>query len=178
MKETNKQLNKRQNDILSFAEKQGYVSVENLAKLFSVTQQTIRRDINYLSDNELLVRTHGGAYYSSGVKNFAYNSRKNLASDEKSEIANAVAKIIPNDSSVILNIGTTTERVAESLLYHKGLKVVTNNVNIVNIFAHSDDAKVWLAGGKVRKADKAVIGEDPTQHHPYLFMFVTARRNA
>ena len=72
MKETNKQLNKRQNDILSFAEKQGYVSVENLAKLFSVTQQTIRRDINYLSDNELLVRTHGGAYYSSGVKNFAY----------------------------------------------------------------------------------------------------------
>ena len=162
MKETKKQLNKRQNDILSFAEKQGYVSVENLAKLFSVTQQTIRRDINYLSDNELLVRTHGGAYYSSGVKNFAYNSRKNLASDEKSEIANAVAKIIPNDSSVILNIGTTTERVAESLLYHKGLKVVTNNVNIVNIFAHSDDAKVWLAGGKVRKADKAVIGEDPT----------------
>ena len=162
MKETNKQLNKRQNDILSFAEKQGYVSVENLAKLFSVTQQTIRRDINYLSDNELLVRTHGGAYYSSGVKNFAYNSRKNLASDEKSEIANAVAKIIPNDSSIILNIGTTTEKVAESLLSHHGLKVITNNINIVNIFAHSVDAKVWLAGGKVRKSDSAVIGEDPT----------------
>ena len=115
-----------------------------------------------MSDNEFLVRTHGGAYYSSWVKNFAYNSRKNLASDEKNKIANAVAKIIPNDSSVILNIGTTTERVAELLLAHKGLKVITNNVNIVNIFSHSDDAKVWLAGGKVRKADSAVIGEDPT----------------
>ena len=154
-----KKLNKRQDDILSLAEQEGYVSVENLAKAFTVTQQTIRRDINYLCNQELLVRTHGGAFYSSGVNNFAYKSRKYLASDEKSEIANAVAEIIPNHSSVILNIGTTTEKVAESLLSHQGLKVVTNNINIVNIFAHSDDAKVWLAGGKVRKSDSAVIGE-------------------
>jgi DeoR family glycerol-3-phosphate regulon repressor len=152
-------LNKRQHDLLSLAEQEGYVSVENLAKVFTVTQQTIRRDINYLCNQELLVRTHGGAFYSSGVNNFAYKSRKYLASDEKRGIANAVAEIIPNHSSIILNIGTTTEKVAESLLSHQGLKVVTNNINIVQIFAHSDDAKVWLAGGKVRKSDSAVIGE-------------------
>jgi len=157
-----KKLNKRQDDILSLAEQEGYVSVENLAEAFTVTQQTIRRDINYLCNQELLVRTHGGAFYSSGVNNFAYKSRKYLASDEKSEIANAVAEIIPNHSSVILNIGTTTERVAESLLSHQGLKIITNNINIVSIFAHSNDAKVWLAGGKVRKSDSAVVGEDPT----------------
>ena len=157
-----KQLNKRQNDILSLAEQEGYVNVEKLAEAFTVTQQTIRRDIKYLSDNEFLVRIHGGAFYSSGVSNFAYKSRKYLASDEKSEIANAVAEIIPNHSSVILNIGTTTERVAESLLSHQGLKIITNNINIVSIFAHSNDAKVWLAGGKVRKSDSAVVGEDPT----------------
>ena len=57
-----KQLKKRQNDILSLAEQEGYVSVENLAETFTVTQQTIRRDIKYLSDNEFLVRTHGGAF--------------------------------------------------------------------------------------------------------------------
>ena len=159
-----KQLNKRQDDILSFAEKEGYVSVENLAKTFTVSQQTIRRDINYLSDHEFLVRTHGGAFYSSGVKNFAYKSRKDLASDEKREIANAVAKIIPHHSSIILNIGTTTERVAESLLNHQGLKVITNNINIVNIFSHSNDAQVWLAGGKVRKSDSAVIGENTANY--------------
>ena len=157
-----KKLNKRQDDILSLAEQEGYVSVENLAEAFTVTQQTIRRDINYLCNQELLVRTHGGAFYSSGVNNFAYKSRKYLASDEKSEIANAVAEIIPNHSSVILNIGTTTERVAESLLSHQGLKIITNNINIVQIFSQSNDAKVWLAGGKVRKSDSAVVGEDPT----------------
>ena len=151
-------LNKRQHDILSLAEKEGYVSVENLAETFEVTQQTIRRDINNLCDQELLTRTHGGAFFSSGVRNFAYKSRKSLASDEKKEIADAVAAIIPDNSSIVINIGTTTEQVAESLLSHQGLKVITNNINIVNIFAQSNNAEVWLAGGKVRNLDSAVIG--------------------
>ena len=151
-------LNKRQYDILSLAEKEGYVGVENLAETFEVTQQTIRRDINNLCDQELLTRTHGGAFYSSGVRNFAYKSRKSLASDEKKEIADAVAAIIPDNSSIVINIGTTTEQVAESLLSHQGLKVITNNINIVNIFAQSNNAEVWLAGGKVRNLDSAVIG--------------------
>ena len=153
-------LNKRQHDILSLAEKEGYVSVENLAETFEVTQQTIRRDINNLCDHELLTRTHGVAFYSSGVRNFAYKSRKSLASDEKKEIADAVAAIIPDNSSIVINIGTTTEQVAESLLSHQGLKVITNNINIVNIFAQSNNAEVWLAGGKVRNLDSAVIGKN------------------
>ena len=153
-------LNKRQHDILSLAETEGYVGVENLAETFEVTQQTIRRDINNLCDQELLTRTHGGAFYSSGVRNFAYKSRKSLASDEKKEIADAVAAIIPDNSSIVINIGTTTEQVAESLLSHQGLKVITNNINIVNIFAQSNNAEVWLAGGKVRNLDSAVIGKN------------------
>jgi len=151
-------LNKRQHDILSLAEKEGYIGVENLAETFEVTQQTIRRDINNLCDQELLTRTHGGAFFSSGVRNFAYKSRKSLASDEKKEIADVVAAIIPDNSSIVINIGTTTEQVAESLLSHQGLKVITNNINIVNIFAQSNNAEVWLAGGKVRNLDSAVIG--------------------
>jgi len=153
-------LNKRQHDILSLAEKEGYLSIENLAEIFEVTQQTIRRDINSLCDQDLLSRTHGGAFYSSGVRNFDYKSRKSLASDEKKEIAEVVAKIIPDNSSVVINIGTTTEQVAESLLPHKGLKIITNNINIAQIFNRSNDAEVWLAGGKVRYSDCAVIGKD------------------
>ena len=158
-----KKLNKRQRDILSLAEDEGYVSVESLAETFSVTQQTIRSDINNFCDQELLTRAHGGAFYSK-VHNFAYKSRKSLASDEKKEIADAVAAIIPDNSSIVLgNIystksGTTTELVAESLYLHQGLKVITNNINIVNIFVQFNNAEVWLAGGKVRNLDSAVIG--------------------
>ena len=158
-----KKLNKRQRDILSLAEDEGYVSVESLAETFSVTQQTIRSDINNFCDQELLTRAHGGAFYSK-EHNFAYKSRKSLASDEKKEIADAVAAIIPDNSSIVLgNIystksGTTTELVAESLYLHQGLKVITNDINIVNIFVQFDNAEVWLAGGKVRNLDSAVIG--------------------
>ena len=81
-----KKLNKRQRDILSLAEDEGYVSVESLAETFSVTQQTIRSDINNFCDQELLTRAHGGAFYSK-EHNFAYKSRKSLASDEKKKIA-------------------------------------------------------------------------------------------
>ena len=49
---------------------------------------------------------------------------------------------------------------AQSLLSHQGLKVITNNINIVNIFSKSNDAEVWLAGGKVRSLDSAVIGKN------------------
>jgi DeoR family glycerol-3-phosphate regulon repressor len=152
-------LNKRQHDLLSLASKEGYVNVEKLAEIFEVTQQTIRRDINNLCDQELLTRTHGGAFYSSGVHNVTYSSRKSLASNEKKEIANAVAAFIPDNSSIVINIGTTTEQVALSLLSHQDLKVITNNINIVSIFAQSNNAEVWLAGGKVRNSDFAVIGE-------------------
>ena len=158
-----KKLNKRQRDILSLAEDEGYVSVESLAETFSVTQQTIRSDINNFCDQELLTRAHGGAFYSK-AHNFAYKSRKSLASDEKKEIADAVAAIIPDNSSIVLgNIystksGTTTELVAESLYLHQGLKVITNDINIVNILVQFNNAEIWLAGGKVRNLDSAVIG--------------------
>lgn len=156
-------LNKRQRDILVLAEEEGYVSVDDLAKTFNVTQQTIRSDINTFCDKDLLTRAHGGAFFSK-AHNYAYKSRKSLASDEKKDIADAVANIIPNNSSVVLgNIystksGTTTEQVAESLYSHKDLKVITNDINIVNIFTQFDNAEIWLAGGKVRNIDSAVIG--------------------
>jgi len=156
-------LNKRQRDILALAEEEGYISVDDLAKTFNVTQQTIRSDINNFCDKDLLTRAHGGAFFSK-AHNYAYKSRKSLASDEKKVIADAVANIIPNNSSVVLgNIystksGTTTEQVAKSLYSHKDLKVITNDINIVNIFTQFDNAEIWLAGGKVRNIDSAVIG--------------------
>ena len=158
-------LNKRQRDILTLAEEEGYVSVEGLAKTFEVTQQTIRSDINNFCEQDLLVRSHGGAFFSK-AHDYAYKSRKTLASNEKKDIADAVANIIPNNSSIVLgNIysaksGTTIEQVAQSLYAHKDLRVITNNINIVNIFTEFNNAEIWLAGGKIRNPDSAVMGSD------------------
>ena len=64
-----------------------FVTVENLSEAFQVTHQTIRRDLAYLSDNLYLARTHGGAFFQSGVSNVNHYSRQSIAQEEKIAIA-------------------------------------------------------------------------------------------
>jgi DeoR family glycerol-3-phosphate regulon repressor len=74
-------------------------------------------------------------------------------------IARAIAEAIPNGCSLILNIGTTTEAVAQALLQHKGLRVITNNLNVAAILSSNADCEVIVAGGVVRTRDRGIVGE-------------------
>ena len=152
-------LHPRLTDILELARQRGRVEVEWLSAHFDVTPQTIRKDLNDLCDRQLLQRVHGGAVYPSGVTNFAYDARRMLAADSKQIIGQAAAQLIPDNSSVILNIGTTTEQVALALRRHQGLMVITNNINVANILRDSPSAEVVLAGGVVRHSDGGIMGE-------------------
>jgi DeoR family glycerol-3-phosphate regulon repressor len=152
-------LTPRQSEIMGLARQNGRVDVDGLAAQFAVTPQTIRKDLNDLCDRQLLNRQHGGATYPSGVSNFAYEARRTLAAEEKRLIGIKAASLIPDHSSVILNIGTTTEQVAMALRKHTGLMVVTNNINAANILREVPSAEVVIAGGLVRHADGGVVGE-------------------
>lgn len=149
----------RQSDILELAKQQGRVDVDGLATHFDVTPQTIRKDLNLLCERDLLERVHGGAVYPSGVANLAYEARRLLASDEKAAIGQAAATFIPDNSSLILNIGTTTEQVAHALRHHSGLMVITNNINVANILHPVDGLDLVIAGGMVRRSDGGIVGE-------------------
>ena len=81
-----------------------------------------------------------------------------MASEGKARIAEAAAGIIPNNSSLILNIGTTTEQVAHALRRHAGLMVITNNLNVAFILSEAEDVEVVITGGMVRKSDRGIIG--------------------
>jgi DeoR family transcriptional regulator, glycerol-3-phosphate regulon repressor len=128
-------LNPRQSQILSLARQTGNVTVDDLALRFDVTPQTIRKDLNDLCNNRLLARTHGGAMLSSGVQNIVYESRRQLASQEKRSIGQHAASLVPNNCSLFINIGTTTEEVARALVNHEGLLVITNNLHVATILA-------------------------------------------
>ena len=140
-------LTPRQADIMALARQHGRVDVDELAAHFAVTPQTIRKDLNELCDRRLLSRQHGGATYPSGVTNYAYEARRLLAADGKRRIGVRAAELIPDHSSVIINIGTTTEQVAMALRGHAGLMVVTNNINAANILREVPSAEVVIAGG-------------------------------
>src|SRR6056297_3415771 len=148
----------RQPDILEIARAEGKVMVEDLAERFAVTVQTIRRDLTELANAGKLERVHGGAILPSGVSNILYEERRRLNEEAKAAIARACAAAIPDDASVFLDIGTTTEAVARELMDHRNLLVVTNNMNVAAILQANPDFEIVVAGGMLRRSDNGLVG--------------------
>jgi DeoR family glycerol-3-phosphate regulon repressor len=149
----------RRTDIVELVRRQGFVSIESLAQRFAVTPQTIRRDINALCKQAVLQRHHGGAAMASSVENLAYLDRQVLCIEEKRRIASLVAQHIPDQASLFINIGTTTEEVAKALLRHQELRVITNNLHVAALLSQKPDFQVIIAGGQVRNRDRGIVGE-------------------
>jgi DeoR family glycerol-3-phosphate regulon repressor len=158
-KEHEMALSFRQSEILDIAKTQGRVVVEDLAQRFDVTLQTIRRDLTELADTGYLDRVHGGAVPRTGVTNLGYDERRRLNERAKAAIARACAAAIPDNCSVIINLGTSTEAVARELLNHRNLTVITNNMNVANILAANPGCEVMVAGGALRRSDGGLVGE-------------------
>ena len=151
-------LSHRQSEILNIARAFGRVTVDDLARRFEVSAQTIRKDLNDLVDHRSMTRIHGGAIIASGVENLAYEARRFVAADEKKAIGAAAAAQIPNGCSLFINIGTTTEEVAAALTSHEDLLVITNNLNVAMQLYRHPRIEVIVAGGTVRRSDGALIG--------------------
>ncbi len=149
----------RHPEILGLARRDGKVTARHLAEHFGVTLQTIRRDLSDLADAGRLERVHGGAVLPSGTINIGYEDRRGLNAEGKSAIARACAAQIPEDSSIFLNIGTSTEAVAAELVHHRNLLVVTNNMNVANILAQNRECDVIVTGGTLRKSDGGLTGD-------------------
>lgn len=152
----------RQREILEIARDSGQVLVDALSEKFGVTPQTIRRDLTELCDQGLLTRVHGGAMLRSGAANLGYEARRRIAADEKDRIGRLCAAEIPNNASLFINIGTTTEAVARHLLNHHDILVITNNINVANTLAANPNCEIIVAGGVLRRTDGGLIGEATT----------------
>ena len=152
--------NPRQLQLLEEVRHRKSLSVEQLAETLGVTLQTVRRDVQMLAEHGLLLRFHGGVRVpSTTVENLAHTLRASLHADAKTRIARQIAKSIPEGCSLILNIGTTTEAIARELVQHRGLRVITNNLNVAAILADNPDCEVIVAGGVVRARDRGIVGE-------------------
>jgi DeoR family glycerol-3-phosphate regulon repressor len=149
----------RQRQLLDFLRQNGDSSVQDLARLMRVTTQTIRRDVRSLEEEELVARYHGGVGLPSNVENIDYAQRQVMNVDAKRRIARLVAQQVESGRSLILNIGTTTEEVARALAHHRGVRVVTNNLNVAAILAGNEQSEVFVAGGLVRHRDRGIVGE-------------------
>jgi len=154
--------NPRQISLLKFVQEHGSVTVEQLAERLGVTLQTVRRDVQRMAETGQLTRFHGGVRAtSSTIENLGHQLRVNLNSDAKTRIARSVAAAVPNDCSLILNIGTTTEAIARALLGHAGLRVITNNLNVASILSANASFEVIVVGGWCVDVIKASLAKRP-----------------
>ena len=149
---------RRQNEIVALLREAGRVTVEDLAALFDVSPQTIRRDLSEMSEARVITRVHGGAIVASSVENLAYDARKLVAQQHKRLIGEAAARLIPDNSSLFINIGTTTEEVARALAGRSGLLVITNNLNVAAELYRNRAIDVIITGGSVRPTDGGIVG--------------------
>ena len=148
----------RHDAIIELVKKQGYVSTEELVEQFAVSPQTIRRDLNDLAEQKMILRHHGGAALPSSSVNTSWHDRKATQTAEKERIARRVASEIPDGATLFIDIGTTPEAVAHALLNHENLRVVTNSINVASICARNSSFDVVVACGTVRHRDNGIVG--------------------
>ena len=154
----NVEISSRQHLIMDYIREHGSVQVDQLSEHLQVTPQTIRRDLNQLYELKLVQRVHGGAIVKDNVENLGYGARKILMAEEKIDIARRAAELIPDNSSLFINIGTTTERVAEYLHERNGLLLITNNINVAGMLWPARGLEVMIAGGLIRRTDGGIVG--------------------
>ena len=152
--------NDRQNEILSLLNLQDRVEVEDLARRFRVSLQTVRTDLRDLSGRGQLSRVHGGAVRIASAANRGYAERRMLNAGGKRAMAGLAAEIIPENCSLAFNIGTSTEQVARALTGHTGLTILSNNINIINMMMEIETRDLILVGGSIRQSDGAIVGEE------------------
>jgi DeoR family fructose operon transcriptional repressor len=144
--------------IVTRARAAGRVEVAELAEVFDVTPETVRRDLTALERAGLLRRVHGGAIL---VDLFGFEPalavRESVQTSEKSVIAEAALAFLPEEGAIALDAGSSTFRLAEILPADRELTVVTNSLPIASLLAGRKELTVHLVGGRVRGRTLATV---------------------
>jgi DeoR family transcriptional regulator of aga operon len=135
------------------------VDVSDLAAELTVSQASVRRDLQLLESQQLLTRTHGGAVASGVLYELPMRYRGGQRHDAKRAIARLAAGLLEDDvTSVGLNGGSTTTEVARALASRSGLRVVTNALNIAAELAVRSNIELVVCGGSARSESYELVG--------------------
>ena len=150
----------RKAQLAAYVAETGEVTVSALAERFGVSIDTVRRDLDQLSADGVLVRTYGGAVSQSTLSRVdrTVDVRLTMEAREKEKIAVLAAALVQDGSVVMINSGTTTLAVARNLRNHRDLTVATNNLLVPAALPPTAVRDVYLFGGAVRTLTLATVG--------------------
>tara|TARA_R110000868_G_scaffold136879_2_gene350086 strand:- start:20916 stop:21692 length:777 start_codon:yes stop_codon:yes gene_type:complete len=152
--------NKRREKIVEFLKEDGSAKVADLAKLFKVTEVTVRQDLEKLENQGLIMREHGGAYLKNmgdQVRNFSLVQQDNL--ELKEAIAQKCLEFIESGDTIILDSGSTTTEIAKKLVGYKNLTVITNALNIALLLGTEPGIEVIMTGGEFKPPTLSLTGQ-------------------
>jgi DeoR/GlpR family transcriptional regulator of sugar metabolism len=150
----------RRDKILELLQEDGSAKVLDLARLFKVTEVTIRQDLEKLEKGGLIIREHGGAYLkdvSRQVSNFTLVHQENL--EKKAIIAQKCMEFIESGDTIILDSGSTTTEIAKLLRGMRQLTVITNALNIAMMLGAEPGIEVVVTGGEFKPPTLSLTGQ-------------------
>ena len=157
-KDTRAKVIGRREEIANLVNAQGYAGIEFLADKYGVSTQTIRRDIQALSDDNLVTRLHGGAGSVSSLVNVSYDARRISMLEEKQLLAAAAATLIKSSHSLFMTGGSTMEILAMELSNISTLCIITNNIHAARHLYSKKDIELLMPCGRVRHHNGCIVG--------------------
>jgi DeoR family transcriptional regulator of aga operon len=171
----------RRREIVARVERDGRVTVDELARHYGVSAVTIRTDLEALARAGALSRSHGGALprATAIVPDEPINAKAMRHHAQKRRIAQAAARLIRSGDTIILDSGSTTAEIAKQIRSLKltGLTVITNALNIAQELAELTHVRVIMLGGMLRPLSRSLVGSAAEQaltrlHADRLFLGV------
>lgn len=166
----------RRSYVLDQLKDHGHVSVSDLSEELGVSSATIRNDLQFLEDQSLLIRTHGGAI---APDRFAYSvpfeEKSRRQKEEKRRIGNAAVEVIDDRDTLVMDAGTTTLQIARSLKDPTGLTLATHSLHIALEMVGNSEVDLLLLGGTVRSKSASTVGpyaEEMLRDHSFRKLFL------
>ena len=150
----------RREKILDLIREDGHAKVQQLSKIFKVTEVTIRQDLEKLEKEGFIEREHGGAYLKNigyNVRNIVLQNQENLP--QKAAIARKAVELINDGDTIILDSGSTTTEIAKLISGFQNLTVITNSLNIALILGVDPGINLVVTGGEFKAPTLSLTGQ-------------------
>ncbi|MCE1255653.1 MAG: DeoR/GlpR family DNA-binding transcription regulator [Anaerolineae bacterium] len=151
----------RRQNLLDLIRKQPGLSVKECADVLQVSEGTIRNDLNSLAEQKLITRVRGGGTINPDLvysTNTGFSMRTSLNESAKRAIGREAARLVSPGDAILLDASTTVYHMAQFLMHHNHLRVVTNGIEVGRLLAKNPTNTVLLVGGMLREGSQSVLG--------------------
>jgi DeoR family fructose operon transcriptional repressor len=154
----------RKKKILAAVVEAGSLSVFELSEKLSMSPATIRRDLHDISEEGLLLRTHGGAMKIENPVLTGFSEKAGVHNQNKEKIGKEAAELVRDGDTIFLDCGSTVFQMCRYLKKKNNVRVITNSLPILAELIDIPSISINLIGGELNKSRKAVHGDKAVQH--------------